>query len=174
MKIILISAHANCGKDATAEILKDYFEEQGKKVLITHFADLLKYICRTYFGWNGVKDEVGREILQIRGTNQIRKVYPDFWVDFVYKLLTVFNDEWDYVMIPDCRFPNEIEYFKNSDFDVTTIRVNRLNFVSPLTPEQQQHPSETALDNYTHDYTINSESGLDKLRSEIMKIAGDL
>lgn len=174
MKVILISGKGMAGKDSTANILKEYYEKQGKKVLITHYADLLKYICKTYFGWNGKKDEFGRGLLQRIGTDEIRKIYPDYWVRFVYEMLSFFNNEWDYVLIPDCRFPNEIVYFKNGSFDTTTIRVNRLNFISLLTPEQRQHPSEIALDNYTFDYIINSESGLDKLKIEVMKIAGDL
>lgn len=39
----------NCGKDYTANILKRLMEEDNKKVLICHYADLLKYICKTYF-----------------------------------------------------------------------------------------------------------------------------
>jgi len=174
VKVILISGKARNGKDSTAEILKEYFEAKNKKVLITHYGDLVKYVCKMFFGWNGIKDEYARGLLQRVGTDEIRSLYPDFWVKFVHDILCVFNSEWDYVLIPDCRFPNEITYFKNNFFETVTMRINRLNFVSPLTPEQQQHSSETALDNYTFDHIINSESGLDNLKKEIMKIAGDL
>lgn len=174
MKVILISAKARFGKDSAANILKEEFEKQGKKVLIAHYGDLVKYVCKTFFGWNGEKDEAGREILQRRGTNEIRSIFPDFWVKFVCDILSIYNHEWDYVLIPDCRFPNEIEYFKDRHFDVITMRVNRLNYISPLTQEQQNHSSETSLDNYIFDYYINSESGLDNLKKEIDKIVGEL
>ena len=49
MKVICISAKARHGKDTAAEIMKEYLEMQGKKVLITHFADLLKYLCKSLF-----------------------------------------------------------------------------------------------------------------------------
>ena len=49
MKIICISAKAQHGKDTSALILKDIYESKGQKVLITHFADLLKYICKAFF-----------------------------------------------------------------------------------------------------------------------------
>jgi phosphomevalonate kinase len=167
MKVILISAKAQHGKDTVAEMLKDMLEHDGKKVLIAHYADLLKYICKTFFKWDGKKDEAGRALLQWTGTNKIRSMYPEFWVKFIFDILTIFKNEWDYVLIPDCRFKNEIRYFKDSYFNTTTLRVERLNFVSPLTQEQQNHPSEVDLDDYKFDYYITSESGLDELKNKV-------
>ena len=71
-------------------------------------------------------------------------------------------------MIPDCRFVNELDSY-DEDWDTITVRVNRLNFKSPLTLEQQNHISETALDTYNFDYVIESESGLDNLEKEVDK-----
>jgi hypothetical protein len=167
MKVILISAHAQNGKDTTANIIYEKLTKQGKKVLITHFADLLKYICKTFFGWDGNKDDVGRGILQRVGTNVVREKDPDYWVRFVKSILSLFPDEWDYVLIPDCRFPNEADGF--NDYDHINLRITRTDFKSPLTEEQQNHPSETALDNYSFDYYMNTKSGLDSVRLEVDK-----
>lgn len=145
LKLILITGKAQHGKDTAAQTLKFAIEADGKKVLITHYADLLKYICKTFFGWNGEKDEAGRTLLQRVGTDVIRKQAPDFWARFIKTILSFFPNEWDYVIIPDCRFPNEIMFFDS--VEPTTIKVVRPNFKSSLTAEQQQHPSETALDN---------------------------
>ncbi|MDB7829215.1 hypothetical protein [Intestinimonas butyriciproducens] len=169
MKVICISGKAQHGKDTTAGILKEQLESDGYRVLIAHYADLLKYICKQYFGWNGEKDEVGRHTLQYVGTDVIRAQKPDYWVDFITGLLEMFKDEWDYVLIPDCRFPNEIEQMKATGFDVIHLRVFRQNFVSPLTPEQQAHPSETALDKTIPDYYINNYGTLNDLRRTISK-----
>lgn len=109
MQVIAISGKAQHGKDTSAKILKNMLEADGYRVLITHYADLLKYMCRTFFGWNGEKDDAGRHILQYVGTDIIRQKRPDFWVDFVTDVLALFPDDWDFVLIPDCRFPNEIE-----------------------------------------------------------------
>lgn len=170
MKIILISAKARHGKDSVAEILKKLMEQNNKKVLITHYADLLKYICKTFFGWDGVKDDKGRSILQRVGTDTIRKQNPDYWVEFISGFLQMFPNEWDYVLIPDCRFPNEITQMLLDGWDVMTVRVNRLNYESPLTEEQQNHISETALDGYQFNYYIDSESGIDNLKVEVEKM----
>ncbi len=167
MHIILISGKAQHGKDSTAQMLKQKFEQGNKKVLIVHFADLLKFICKYYFNWDGKKNEDGRTLLQKIGTDVIRSIKPNYWVDFVKSILSMFKNEWDYVLVPDCRFVNEMHW--GEDWNTTTVRVNRLNFISPLTPEQQGHPSETGLDCYNFDYVINSESGLGKLEVEVNK-----
>ena len=44
-KVILISGKGRHGKDSTAEALRRRYEEEGKHVLIYHFADPLKMIC---------------------------------------------------------------------------------------------------------------------------------
>lgn len=167
MKIIAISGKAQHGKDTTAGILKRQLESDGYKVLIVHYADLLKHICRSFFGWDGKKDEAGRHVLQYVGTDIIRAKRPDYWVDFVIDILGLFPDEWDYVLIPDCRFPNEIECLKQTGIDTIHIRVVRHNFISPLTAEQQAHPSETALDNTVPDYYIDNAGSLADLEEAI-------
>lgn len=154
MKVITVSAKARGGKDFTANIIKDKLEQNGHKVLVAHFADLLKYIMRTFFGWNGEKDNAGRTLLQRVGTDVIRKQNPDYWVDFIIGMLKMFPKEWDYVIIPDTRFPNENDAFKDAEFDITTVRVIRPNFDNGLTEEQKKHASEVALDNYKFDYVI--------------------
>lgn len=167
MKIILISAKMQHGKDTFAELLKDELELKGKKVLIAHYADLLKYICKTFFNWNGQKDEKGRSILQYVGTDIIRHQCADYWVKFMMEFLFMFRKEWDYVLIPDTRFPNEIEYAKSSwvgESDIYTIRVNRPNFDSGATKEQLKHESECALDNYKFDTLVTNGGTLDDLR----------
>lgn len=80
-KIILISGKAEHGKTATARIIKERLESEGKTVTIVPFASYLKFVCKEYFGWNGKKDLDGRKILQHVGTDVVRKKDPDFWVE---------------------------------------------------------------------------------------------
>lgn len=174
MRVILISGKAQSGKDLSANILKEIMEKDNKKVLIAHYADLLKYITKTFFGWNGEKDDKGRTILQKVGTDVIRKIEPDYWVDFISGFLKLFPNEWDYVLVPDARFPNEIDKMKYDGWDVFSIRVNRIDFESDLTEEQKSHISETALDDFTFDYYINSKSGIESLRKEVIKLYGNI
>lgn len=171
MKVILISGKAQHGKDTTAGFLKEYLEEHGKRVLITHYGDLLKYVCRTFLGWDGQKDEAGRSLLQHVGST-VREQDQNFWVRFVGKMLTFFHYEWDYVLIPDCRFPNEVDLLKDMfhfwpDYEAIHFRVVRPDFDNGLTPKQKAHPSETALDWVTPDFLLENWGGLDDLRREV-------
>jgi len=87
LRVIAISGKAQNGKDTTAGFLKCALESDGYRVLVTHYADLLKYMCKQYFGWDGQKDDAGRQILQYVGTDVIRSKRPDFWVDFIIDVL---------------------------------------------------------------------------------------
>lgn len=169
MKVILISGKAQNGKDTVAGTLQKQLLADNNRVLVTHYADLLKYICRNYFGWDGNKDEQGRQMLQYVGTDVIRKQNPTLWVDFVAMILKYFHENWDYVIIPDCRFPNEVTTMIENGFDTVHLRVVRNNFESPLTLEQQKHPSETALDDVVPDYYINNSGTLADLEQTITK-----
>lgn len=167
MDVILISGKAQHGKDTLALAAKEYLEDKGKRVLILHYADYMKYIAKEYFGWNGKKDSVGRNLLQQLGTNLVRKVDENYWVDTVIRFITVFEDEWDCIIVPDTRFPNEIEQMKEAGFNVLSLRVKRPNFDSPLSEEQQKHPSETALDSYSFDCVIMNDSTISNLSKKI-------
>lgn len=171
MKVICISGKAQHGKDTVAKEMKRQLEkrcEYPDKVLITHYADLVKYVCEKFFNWNGVKDDYGRTLLQLVGTDIVRNQRPDYWVDFIVDMLKFFSENrnnfamFDYVLIPDCRFPNECEVMKR-EFDTIAVRVTRYDpedldrvFENSLTEEQRCHPSETALDTYDFDAYIDN------------------
>ena len=165
MKIITISAKAGGGKDTTALQIQNQLEDMGYSVLITHYADLLKYICKEFWDWDGQKNDEGRTLLQRVGTDTVRKQNPDYWVDFLKGILKMFPDEWDYVLIPDARFPNEIESMKK-DFDCISLHVTRPGYENYLTEEQRNHSSETALDNYKFDYEIINPGTINGLQVE--------
>ncbi len=167
MKIINISGKAQHGKDTCALILKEKLEIKNKKVLIAHYADLLKYEAKTFFNWDGIKDEQGRQLLQYMGTDVIREKNPDYWVGFIKEFIGMFQDDWDYVIIPDCRFKNEVILWEQDGWDNVSVRVIRDNFISNLTPEQLNHPSETALDTFAFDYCIYNDGDINQLNLEV-------
>ena len=157
-------------------MFEEILRSLNQKVRVIHYADLLKFLCKQYFDWNGEKDDGGRTLLQYVGTDIVRNKKPNFWVDFVFELLELFPDEWDFVIIPDTRFPNEVSGGSiGNKFNIVHIRVTRTSkdFVSPLTLEQQQHPSETSLDNVTPDYLIENNV-LFKTRKQVDRIVEEL
>jgi cellulose biosynthesis protein BcsQ len=167
--IITFSGKAEHGKTSSAIILKKILERRNYKVLLLNFADQLKFLAKQYFGWDGTKNEKSRTLLQNLGTNIVRKRDPNFWVESAVRTIKLFKEDYDYFLIGDCRFLNECELLKNSDFNVVNIKVVRLNFENSLMPEQRLHPSETSLDDFKFDYIIESESGLDNLEKEVNK-----
>lgn len=164
--VVLFSGKAGAGKDTVADEVCKQLQAQGYSTVVMHYADLLKFICSKYFGWDGNKDEKGRSLLQRVGTDVIRKQEPDYWVCFIRHLLQLFPNEWDYVLIPDCRFENEISYMAEI-FPTMYIRVVRADYISKLTIEQQEHSSETALDVIEPDIIFNNDSSLEELPAQV-------
>lgn len=167
MHIWLISGKAQHGKDSVADILS---EKLRGKTIKASLGDNLKYILKKYFGWDGKKDEEGRQLLQDIGTNKIRKElgWETFHVERLCQELRIVENIYEHVFIPDVRFQNEIYYIRAIfPYNTTTIRVNRPNFKSPLTPEQQNHISETDLDDFKFEYYIMNDKTLEDLSQEI-------
>lgn len=183
MKVILISGKAEAGKTTTARILKGMLEGRGKKVACIPYGQYVKDTAKMIWGWDGQKDKKGRELLQWWGTDIVRAQDPSFWVDSVIRLAKVVDKHVDYLIVDDCRFLNEIEAWRAVKYvaldpvtdslvnmqrfsDIITIRVERPGHENALTPEQRTHPSETQLDNYIFDVTIEATDE-DELRGEI-------
>ena len=168
MRVLCISAKAQHGKDTAATLIKEYLEANGKRVLIIHYADLVKFVCTKFFNWDGQKDEKGRTLLQYVGTDVISSQQPSYWVDFVISILKFFENEWDYVLIPDCRYPVEVTRMSTA-FETQILRIERPNFESSLTEKQKQHVSETSMDNYFFDAIIYNDSTLESFKEKLIE-----
>lgn len=166
MKVCCISAKARHGKDTAAAMMAEYLEKKGHKVLITHFADLLKYICKQFFDWNGDKDVAGRTLLQYVGTDVVGAQKPSYWADFLVSFLKLFEKEWDFVIIPDCRYPIEMTTMEEN-FETVLLRVERPNFDNGLTDTQKKHPSETAMDDYYYDAILYNDGSLENFADKV-------
>lgn len=170
MRVILISGCAQNGKDTIAKMMKSYLEDvMGYGVLITHYADLLKFVLKEFFEWDGKKDKAGRHLLQSVGTDVVRKQDENFWVDYVIKITTMLN-LWDYVIIPDVRFENEVERWKCTNVEqITHIHVERPDFSNNLTEEQRSHSSEAGISEIKPDFCIRNDGSLEELNAKIIK-----
>jgi hypothetical protein len=137
-------------------MLSNYFKMYDKKTAIYHYADPLKMCAKNYYDWNGEKDDKGRTLLQWLGTEKVRANDNNAWVKIADSIINGVLFDADYVIIPDSRFPNEIEYW--GDSLLTTIHVRRGAYLSTLTEEQQMHESETALDGYGFEFEVEAEN----------------
>lgn len=172
MKVITISGYAEAGKDTVANQIKWQLQDIqfDTRVAIIHYADMLKWVCKQFYGWNGEKDEKGRALLQKVGTGIVRAKNPNFWVELVANMIDMFKEEFDFFIIPDCRFPNEADVMKER-FDCISIRVVRPGYKNHLTEEQRHHASEISMDGYQFDYIINNPGteGLEENVAEFIR-----
>ena len=143
----MISGKAESGKNFVADVMRRKLEDDGNKVLTVAFGDYVKFLCSTYFGWDGKKDEKGRHLLQHIGTGVFRQYDEDFFAN---------------------RVVNELHII-HSNFDAVAIRVERSGFENSLTVTQKLNQSETELDNHPgFDYTINTNDAAEKEKQALM------
>lgn len=81
-----------------------------------------------------------REVLQYFGTNICRQMYGDCWVDATIRKIQ--KEQSQFAIIVDVRFPNEVKGIQAAGGKV--LRFTRAPFAG-----QDEHESETALDDYT-------------------------
>lgn len=156
MKVILISGKAGHGKDTIGEIIKEKLEQKNYRAIILHFADLVKFYASHYFNWDGNKGPEGRALLQEIGNNSFRRYDDCYWGRITAECAAVMGIffHYDFVIVPDTRYPNEIQVMKQYNNEVYCVRVQRFNeygliWDNPnLTEEQKQNEGEVALDNY--------------------------
>lgn len=96
--LILVSGKAGSGKDTVGDYLVSKYGFRKYA-----FADRLKEIA-FLLGWNGVKDERGRRLLQELGTVG-RNYDSDIWIRFVFDKIS--KERSERVVITDCRYVNE-------------------------------------------------------------------
>ena len=108
-----------------------------------------------------------RELLQYFGTDIMRRMYNNVWVDYAIK--NILREKSNISVIADVRFPNEVEAIKSAGGKV--IRLTR-EFA------QDSHSSENALDkeNYdwsNFDYVVNN-TDMTSLFNALAKIYSEL
>ena len=154
--LIGLVGHARHGKNTVAKFIAG--AARGKRTVEMAFADAVREECRDIYGWNGVKDEAGRTLLQEHGMKR-RRLDPDYWLKKTFERL----DECpaDIVVITDVRFRNEADEVVARGGELW--RVVRFDdngdiFDGGMTPEQRGHPSETELDGYSCRVCITNTS----------------
>jgi hypothetical protein len=107
-------------------------------------------------------------LLQWWGTNVRRSQNPDYWIDRVASKLSTLPSETR-VVLPDTRFPNEAEFIRARGGLLWKVaRPNR-----PI-DRPVDHPSETALQDYSWDEVIQNDGTLDDLQIRVRTLACSL
>lgn len=199
--LILVSGKMQSGKNTFADfvgnIIKkktsvryDLFAQSLKDGVWKDFYELHTFIYQQYwklpkevrhqFEWMNIKRDdfyekktpYGRLLCQIYGTEIFRdRVDELYWVKTVEKR---FNEQTeDVCIVTDVRFPNEIEYFKTSGYNVITVRVNRDSKKDGTYNEE--HFSEKALDEYSEfDWNIDNSGTIEELEEKAMNFCNNI
>jgi len=166
--IITFSGKARHGKDTAVHILKDVLISHCKKPLVINYTDYLKFAAAKYLDWDGSKDGEGRSFLQFLGAEKVSPVYPTFWVDTVIRTVNVIGNNFDFVLIGDCRFRHDVTRWIDECYHILPFHVKRLNFENELTNEQRNHATEVSLDDYQFKMYL-SANDISELEDEICK-----
>jgi hypothetical protein len=170
MEIILFSGKAESGKTLAAKITKERLEAKGYKVVKLSYGDYVKQTAKMLFEWDGQKDEAGRALLQWWGIDFVRDIEPDFWVDTIIRLCDVIRNMYNFVIIDDARYENEIDRWMDYDYCATAVRVERPSHENILSSVQREHISETSLDNYPFNVRLiaNDSAELEKQVNDVL------
>ena len=151
---------------------KKLFENDGKKVIISPYTKYLKKYIEEITNEKINETNKPRDLLQqisskiIKG--DLNKV--NFFIDRQIEDIEIYSYFTDIILIPDVRFPKEIEIIKEKFNKVVSIKVNRKDYISILTKEQLIDETETALDNYHNfNFEITNDKNTD-LEIEAKKI----
>jgi hypothetical protein len=163
--------------DSMNPAMIDFMAENiWSEVKVYNFADNLKKICIDILGLTerqcyGTEEDksskthinladvvcdvtrnrkmTAREVMQHVGTDFFRRIYPQVWVDSTIRKIK--KEKPKLAIIVDCRFENEVEGIQEVGGKV--IRLTRNIF-----GDSDQHPSETALDNYEgFDFVLDNQ-----------------
>ena len=132
------------------------------------FAGGHPYMTRDH-NWYENKNNITRLILQIVGTDVVRKVYPNYWIEQTIAKIAEYKRH-QFATVSDWRFPNEFELVDKAFPHAVSIRVVRKHHKEPT----DTHISETALDNYQFQHVIENDGDVDDLRSKVQELAYQL
>jgi ABC-type dipeptide/oligopeptide/nickel transport system ATPase component len=156
MKIIGVIGHAGSGKDTVADLIRDLCRDKHVTVARTSLATPIKDVAWRTFGWDGEKDEKGRQLLIDLGMAG-RAYDRDVWLDQGVRNLTWQNAQIN--LIPDIRFENEADYiFTHGGILIRVIR----DSVEPMS-----HESERQLDDYLTPITLTNNGTIEELKAEL-------
>jgi hypothetical protein len=160
--LVIVSGKAQHGKSSTVAYLRAELEAQGIPTTELMIAKPIKDYAKEHFGWDGGEATKPRKFLQDIG-NYIRfdMANPDFLINRCCEDARILSPHRPIIFVSDCRFRNELDTFRAHFLpqNLLTIRVQRTNFESPLTPAEQAHITETDLDGVTNwDITVSADT----------------
>lgn len=176
-QVVLIGHKQRQGKDTFAQFLA---EETGGEIL--HFAEPMKQIIATTFDvslpeleeWKNEgrtllhpdgQDQTYRSVLQRFGTEAMKAQFgADVWGQVA--LTQVLASASNVIIFPDFRYLSEYHtLLQRTDLQITTVNVVRGGGAST-----GAHSSETELDEFEYQITVDNRGGLAELRESATEV----
>lgn|SRR5574344_71863 len=172
--IFVIAGKANAGEDTSASVINNYATLKGKRAINLTFAYYVETYAKQISDLKDAHSSVS--FLQTLGTDIIRKqIDNDFFIKRILGDIKVYSYFFDIITISDARFPEELDAIAQNFSNVYKIKVDRENFNSHLTNIEQQHLTETALDNYNnYDFVIDNDGTIEDLALKVYAILDKL
>lgn len=182
MIVVCLSGKAKSGKDTFASAVK---RERGHACHLVALADPLKHFCQEVFGFSKdqlwgpseLRDVVDprwgfppRKPLKSLGTEWGRDLHPDVWLLLAWRKIQGIGGERSVVVVTDCRFQNELQFF--ADRGAVLVRIRR-----PGTDVGEKHPSEAEMDGIpddTFDAVVENNKTLEAFEFEALRIVREL
>lgn len=172
--VIGIMGVIGSGKSELAVCLEKILDAQFKDEvsLIVPFSKALKDFA-FQLGWDGNKDEKGRRLLQLLGTEVAREcISENYWVDLWNDRVQEEYLNWHgprlIIIVDDVRFKNEYEFIKSNGGKIISVRGR-----SAPQGEYLKHSSERQ-EGLPVDFVIDNDGTLDKLESQARTILPEL
>lgn len=156
LKMVLVSGKSESGKDYISDVMEDYLVLSGYRVKCISLGDFLKFICCAYFDWDG-KDKYNSRDLFFSTSDKIHEVRYDFIVEVVSFLIELIADKYDFIIVRDVRFKNELNFLAKR-FETHLVRVERPGYKNKMTQEQRENISETDLDDISFEHIVNNST----------------
>ena len=171
-KIYLVCGKARHGKDTFSGFLKEVYEENSKKLIITQLSKYIKYYAREMTGWNLTEEDKPRALLQELGTEVIREKLhkEDLFIKRIIDDIDVFSCFYDAIVISDVRLKKEVEDLRKAFPDLVAIHIERPNFDNGLSEEQKKHKTEIDLDDYDKFDVKIVNTTLEKLKEDAINL----
>lgn len=174
--IFCVCGKARSGKSLVGKYINDKLQEDGYKIIVSPYTKYLKKYISEITGQEITDDNKPRDLLQQISSEIIKGELGNnnFFINRQIEDIDLYSYFFDIVIIPDVRFPKEIEVLKERYENVISIGVNRVDYKSDLTLQQQKDKTEISLDNYqNYDFLLINEN-IEKLRQDTLKIINNL
>lgn len=171
--IYLICGRARTGKNTVADIIYDHYKDDSVRLSYTTY---LKNYAMMISNWNGEDETKPRSLLQSLGTEIIKdNIDSKLLINRTIEDIKVLSYFKKVIIISGARRKDEIDDLKKIFDNVVSIKVLKNNVSQKLSVNENNHITETDLDDYDNfDYKINNDGSISELEEKVNLIISEV